>query len=80
LGDSPTIVDWCSEVSKRLGHRNAKTTLAIYAHVIPGMERSSADTMDELFGSVPTTVVGFRERSEGMKAGYDNSSNVVELP
>lgn len=69
-----------TEVSKRLGHRNPKITLEIYAHAIPGMERSSADTMDDLFGSVPTTVADFRDRSDGMETGRDNSSTVVDLP
>jgi integrase len=69
-----------TEVSKRLGHRNPKITLEIYAHAIPGMERSSADTMDDPFSSVPTTVAEFRDRSDGMETGWDDSSNVVDFP
>jgi integrase len=35
-------------VSELLGHSDVKTTLAIYAHVIPGMQEQAATAMDRL--------------------------------
>lgn len=61
------------QVSARLGHGDVATTLRIYAHAIPGNERSAADRMDEMFGTVPTTIAAAR----GMNAGY--GGNVVPL-
>jgi hypothetical protein len=62
-------------VSQRLGHEDSATTLRIYAHVIPGTERGPADTMDEMFGTIPTTVEGWR----GMSGGYDTDGEVVPI-
>lgn len=36
-------------VSEMLGHSDVKTTLSIYAHVIPGMQEQAASAMDRLF-------------------------------
>ena len=35
-------------VSERLGHSTVWITLQIYAHVLPGMQRSAADKMEDL--------------------------------
>ena len=37
-------------VSKMLGHASIKTTLDIYAHVIPGMQKRALSALDGLFG------------------------------
>ena len=63
-------------VAARLGHASPLTTMRTYAHAIPGSERSSADRMDELFSSVPTTVAAWR----GQNGGNGDSAEVVELP
>jgi integrase len=62
-------------VSQRLGHKDLATTLRIYAHVIPGTERGPADAMDEMFGTIPTTVTNWR----GMSGGYGTEAEVVPL-
>jgi integrase len=62
-------------VSARLGHKDSATTLRIYAHVILGTERGPADTMDEMFGTIPTTVEGWR----GMSEGYGTDGEVVPI-
>ncbi len=35
-------------VSKMLGHANVAFTLKVYSHVLPGVQRSAADGMDEM--------------------------------
>lgn len=62
-------------VSKRLGHRSTLTTMRIYAHAIPGSEGSSADAMDAMFATIPTTVRSYR----GMDAGYGPTGNVTNI-
>jgi integrase len=37
-------------VSERLGHATTKITLDVYAHVLPTMQKSAADTMQKLLG------------------------------
>ena len=37
-----------TNVSARLGHRNAATTLRIYAHALEGSERSASDRFEAL--------------------------------
>lgn len=37
-------------VSERLGHSSVKMTLEVYAHVLPGMQKQAADTMQKLLG------------------------------
>lgn len=37
-------------VSERLGHANITITLQVYAHVLPTMQKSAADTMQKLLG------------------------------
>lgn len=37
-------------VSAMLGHALTSTTLNVYAHVLPGGERLTADAMDRLLG------------------------------
>ena len=39
------------EVSARLGHSRASTTLDVYAHAVPGGGRELADRVEELFGA-----------------------------
>jgi integrase len=41
-GISPKII------SERLGHANNTTTLNIYAHVTPGMQRQAVETLDRI--------------------------------
>lgn len=36
-------------VSRTLGHADVGTTLRVYGHLLPSMERSGADAMDALF-------------------------------
>jgi integrase len=62
-------------VSARPRHKDSATTLRTYAHMIPGTERGPADAMDEMFGTIPTTVEGWR----GMSGGYDTNSEVVSI-
>lgn len=38
------------DVSTRLGHSRASTTLDVYAHAVPGAGRELADRVDDLFG------------------------------
>jgi integrase len=38
-------------VAGRLGHRNASTTLNVYAHFLPERDRDAADTLGKLFGA-----------------------------
>lgn len=38
-------------VQERLGHSRIDTTMDIYSHVIPGMQKPAAATMDQLLGS-----------------------------
>lgn len=47
LGAGASIKD----VSTRLGHSRASTTLDVYAHAIPGAGRELADRVDDLFGT-----------------------------
>jgi integrase len=63
-------------VAKRLGHRSTLTTMRTYAHAIPGTERSAADQMDTMFGSVPTTLAGWRGQNEGS----GEIGAVIDLP
>lgn len=37
-------------VSERLGHSSIKITLDVYGHVLPGMQRAAANTMQKLLG------------------------------
>jgi integrase len=37
-------------VSERLGHASVNITLQVYAHVLPGMQKRAADTMQKLLG------------------------------
>jgi integrase len=37
-------------VSERLGHANITITLQVYAHVLPTMQKSAADTTQRLLG------------------------------
>lgn len=37
-------------VSERLGHTDATTTLRVYQHVLPGMQKAAADSFSALFG------------------------------
>ncbi|MDM5187851.1 site-specific integrase [Bacillus sp. DX4.1] len=37
-------------ISERLGHTDIQTTLNTYSHVLPTMQRSVADKLDEIFG------------------------------
>lgn len=37
-------------VSERLGHRDASTTLNIYAHALPGMQKEAARVMGDILG------------------------------
>ena len=46
LGSGASI----KEVSSRLGHSRASTTLDVYAHAVPGGGRELADRVEELFG------------------------------
>jgi integrase len=39
-------------VSEMLGHADVSITLRIYAHVLPGMHQSAADTMDDIIGNL----------------------------
>ena len=39
-------------VSERLGHADVKTTLGVYAHVIPAQRRDAADRMALLLAGV----------------------------
>ena len=38
-------------VAGRLGHRNASTTLNVYAHFVPGSDRTAADALGEILTS-----------------------------
>jgi hypothetical protein len=53
----------------------AARTLRICARVIPGTERGPADAMDEMFGTIPTTVTGWR----GTSGGWDADSDTIQL-
>ena len=35
-------------ISETLGHKDIATTLRIYAHVLPGMQREAAEAMDSV--------------------------------
>lgn len=37
-------------VAERLGHSSAATTLAVYAHVLPGRQHAATDTLSQIFG------------------------------
>ena len=37
-------------VQERLGHSRIDMTLDTYSHIIPGMQKESADKMDDLLG------------------------------
>jgi integrase len=37
-------------VSEMLGHADVTITLRIYAHVLPHMQQTATDAMDDLFG------------------------------
>ena len=63
-------------VAQRLGHKDSATTLSIYAHVVPGTERGPADAMDSMFGTIPTTVQGWR----GLSGGSDLTAEVIDFP
>jgi integrase len=41
-------------VSEMLGHADVSTTLSIYAHVLPDMQSTAADGMDEALGKPQT--------------------------
>jgi integrase len=43
LGDVPVKV-----VSERLGHADVALTLRVYSHVLPGMQKNAADSLDEM--------------------------------
>jgi hypothetical protein len=62
-------------VPARLGAKDSATTLPIYAHVIPGTEYGPADAMDEMLGTILTTVEGWR----WMSGGFDTGNEVVPL-
>jgi integrase len=62
-------------VSTRLGHKHPATTLRTYAHAIAGTERGPADTMDEMFDTIPTTVNGWR----GMSGGWDAEGDIIPI-
>lgn len=44
-------------VSKRLGHANTSTTLNVYAHMMPGKGRSTANLLGELLHGHPSTAL-----------------------
>ena len=44
LGVNPKVV------SERLGHKNVSITLNTYSHVMPGMQQSAVDNLDDLLG------------------------------
>lgn len=37
-------------VRERLGYTNVQTTLTVYPHVLPTMQKSAAERMPKLFG------------------------------
>jgi integrase len=41
-GENPKVV------SERLGHASVEITLAIYSHVLPGMQKAAAEELDRL--------------------------------
>jgi integrase len=41
-------------VSERLGHASAALTLDVYSHVLPHMQESAANRLQELLGKAPT--------------------------
>lgn len=49
LGENPKIV------SERLGHASIHTTLDVYSHVIPTMQKEAATKMSKLFATISST-------------------------
>lgn len=43
LSDVPVKV-----ISERLGHADVALTLRVYSHVLPGMQKNAADSLDEM--------------------------------
>jgi integrase len=41
-GENPKVV------SERLGHKSVEITLAVYSHVLPGMQQAAAEKLDRL--------------------------------
>jgi len=59
-------------VSEMLGHSSVTVTLTIYSHVLPMIQRSSADAMDRIFGR---DGVRSGESGESLAANVANSVN-----
>jgi integrase len=61
------------DVSKRIGHRDAATTLNVYAHVLESTDRRSADVIGDLLdGSTPAVPKSQGRRS---RATFTRASN-----
>jgi integrase-like protein len=42
------------KIAERLGHSSIKLTMDTYGHLFEGCDRESAESMDRLFGALPT--------------------------
>jgi integrase len=69
------------EVSRRLGHSRASTTLDTYAHLVPGMKSDAVDQLDEALDSI-TALLPRSPKSE-IKAPefhHDKLDNKPDFP
>ena len=61
------------DVSKRIGHRDAATTLNVYAHVLESTDRRSADVIGDLLdGSTPAAP---KSQSRTSRATFTRAAN-----
>ncbi|QYG91762.1 site-specific integrase [Iamia sp. SCSIO 61187] len=69
-------------VSERLGHANVAFTMAVYQHVLPGMQAAAASTFAQLLGNPGIDWSGWvtdvAEPCPGPQATEDSATNVVE--
>jgi integrase len=71
-------------VSERLGHANVAFTMAVYQHVLPGMQAAAASTFAQLLGNPGIDwsdwVADVAEHCPEPRATEDSATNVVDEP
>ena len=50
--------------------------MQVYANLIPGDESIAVDAMAAMFGSLPSTVAGWR----GLDGGSDDGADILDFP
>jgi integrase len=69
-------------VSERLGHANVAFTMAVYQHVLPGMQAAAASTFAQLLGNPGIDwndwVTEDTDPSRGTQASEESATNVVD--